>query len=209
MSDQWEKYMHIPEEDYSQAGQDIFVLSLFDKDYKGWFVDIGCFVPKFLNNTCRLEENGWKGISLDIRELNKFWEMRNTPFICADALKTNYLQLFDEHKLPEVIDYLSIDIDGNGTRFSALKKVFETNREFKVITMEHDSYQGFDESEKIPQRKFLKEKGYLLLCSDIYLTKGNPFEDWWINPKYLDENKYLHLKCENKHYTEIIKKIQS
>ena len=200
--------MHIPEEDYSQAGQDIFVLSLFDNDYKGWFVDIGCFVPKFLNNTCRLEEKGWEGISLDIRELSEYWKIRKTPFVSADALKTDYLKLFDMYNLPQVIDYLSLDIEGNGDRFNALKRVFQSNREFKVITLEHDSYRGYDGNEKLPQRKFLIENGYFLLCSDVFLS-GNPFEDWWVNPKFLDEDKYLYLKCESNDYREILKKIKT
>lgn len=203
----YEKYMNIPESDYSQAGQDVFVLSLFDDNYKGWFVDIGCFVPRFLNNTCRLEENGWKGISLDIRDLTENWKIRESVFVCADALETDYQNLFDEHKLPEVIDYLSLDIEGNGSRFITLKRVFESSREFKVITLEHDSYMGYDNTEKIPQRKFLKEKGFFLLCSDVTIPP-NPFEDWWINPKYFDEKNYMKLFSEGLSYTEILKKIE-
>jgi len=52
---------------YSQIGQDIFVKNLLKKDnYKGYFVEIGGYLPTEINNTMLLEESGWNGISLDI-----------------------------------------------------------------------------------------------------------------------------------------------
>ena len=192
--------------DYSQAGQDVFVLSFFDEKHNGTFLDIGCYEPKFLNNTCRLEENGWTGISIDILDLTEEWKARQTPFICADALECDYQELFEKHNMPEVVDYLSLDIEGNGLRYRALEKVFESNREFKVITIEHDIYRGYQETEMVQQRKFLTEKGYFLLCSKVKLT-NNPFEDWWINPKYINKENYEHLVCDGLDFSEILKKI--
>jgi hypothetical protein len=58
-------------EKYSQAGQDKFVLSLFNENYEGTFVDIGCSVPKIINNTLLLEENGWYGISIDLENFSE------------------------------------------------------------------------------------------------------------------------------------------
>ena len=114
--------------------------------------------------------------------------------------------MFDNNSLPNIIDYLNVDIEGNGDRFNALTKVFESNREFKIITIEHDCYRGYDLTEAEPQRKFLLEKGYVLLCSNVSL-ENNPFEDWWVNPKYFNENEYIHLKSNNLNYSEILKKI--
>ncbi len=190
---------------YSQAGQDLFVLSLFDKAYKGTFVDVGCQLPVKINNTFLLEKNGWTGLSLDIVDYSKEWEVRKSKFVCGDALTSNFKSLFVENKLPKVIDYLNIDIEGDGLRYLALVNVLESNHEFKVITIEHDAYRGFELTEREPQRRILKEKGYFLLCSDV--VNGNkPFEDWWISTKYFNESDYKNYKCSNTHYLDILKK---
>ena len=197
------------EKSYSQAGQDVFVLSLFNKNYKGTFVDVGCQMPFNINNTLLLEENGWTGISFDIVDYGNAWISRRTPFICGDALILNYAELFNKYNLPKIIDYLSLDIEGDGTRFQALKKVIESGYEFKVMTVEHDAYRGYDLTERQPQRKYLNELGYLLLCSDMYIDKINPMEDWWINPKYFNIDDYQHIMCKDLSYKEILEKIKN
>jgi len=189
----------------SQSGQDLFVAKLI-KNNKPYFVDIGCWEPITLNNTFYLEKNGWDGISLDITDLTTEWSIRKSKFVKANALEIDYATLFNENNAPKVIDYLTIDIEGNGDRFLTLKKVLESDREFKIITIEHDSYRGYELTEAIPQRELLTSKGYFLLCSDVTLS-GNPFEDWWINPKYFDESEYIHLKCDKTDYNEILKKL--
>ncbi len=194
-------------EDYSQAGQDKFVLSLIKNNNQNTFVDIGCWLPKRLNNTLMMEEAGWRGVSLDITDLRKEWEIRNTPFILGDALEINYTELFNNHKLPDVIDYLNIDIEGNGSRFKVLEKVFQSGRSFKIITIEHDSYRGYTQTETIPQRNFLSSMGYELVCEDVCLG-GNPFDDWWVNPKYIDKNDYKHLISKKLDYSQIMEKLK-
>ena len=191
---------------YSQAGQDKFVLSFFDKDYAGFFVDVGCWMPDEINNTLKLEEQGWNGISLDITDMANEWKSRKTFFIRENALTCDYKKLFETHSVPNVADYLSLDIEGNGERYQALVKVFESKHEFKIITIEHDSYRGFELTERARQREFLSKNGYVLVCSNVVLS-GNPFEDWWINPKYIKEDKYLGLISEGLPYQEILNKL--
>jgi len=191
---------------YSQLYQDEFVVSLFDKDYKGTYVDVGCQLPDKINNTLLLEENGWWGISIDIENYTEQWKSRKTKFIQCDALNCKYDVIFDSNNIPKIIDYLNIDIEGEGNRFAALKKVMEAGYEFKIITIEHDAYRGYDLSERQLQRKFLHELGYVLLCADVYID--NPkyaMEDWWINPKYFNETQYFHYICTEKSGFEIIK----
>ena len=101
---------------------------------------------------------------------------------------------------------MSLDVEGNGDRFNALVNVFNSGYEFKIITIEHDAYRGFELSEREKQREFLLSKGYFLLCSNVFLS-GNPFEDWWINPKYIDKNKSMRLFSESLPYSEILNKI--
>jgi FkbM family methyltransferase len=81
----WEHWRIIS---YSQARQDVFVLSHYSFSW-GSFLDIGCGLPKEINNTYLLEKHGWKGVSIDIKDLNKEWENRETEFIQADALTMN------------------------------------------------------------------------------------------------------------------------
>ena len=50
----------------SQFGEEKFVLSFFDKRYKGKFLDIGCFHPTRHNNTYKMYKSGWHGINIDL-----------------------------------------------------------------------------------------------------------------------------------------------
>jgi hypothetical protein len=193
---------------YSQAGQDLFVLELIKSEENKYFLDIGCWLPDNINNTFLLEQNGWNGISIDITDLSSEWKIRNTKFISSDALIIDYKKLFDENNSPVIIDYMNIDIEGDGLRYKTLCKVFESDRVFKIITIEHDDYRGYSLSEKEPQRKFLLDKGYFLICGDVSIN-GNSFEDWWINPKFFNENDYKHLILSNCNYNEIINKFKS
>lgn len=51
---------------YSQFAEDISIVRLFPKAFKGFFVDVGCFHPKKYNNTWKLYKKGWRGINIDI-----------------------------------------------------------------------------------------------------------------------------------------------
>ena len=176
----------------SQARQDDFVLSLIDK---GTFLDIGCYHPNKLNNTHLLEQHGWTGIAIDIVDYSKGWRKRKTPFVCADAL------VYDYSCLPYLIDYLSIDVEGEGNRFAVLRRVIE-NKEFKIITIEHDRYlPGHTDSEAIPQRELLTMLGYFLLCEDV-MADVRYFEDWWVNPKYV--SNFMRYKSKGLHCDKII-----
>jgi Methyltransferase FkbM domain len=51
---------------YSQFAEDISIVRIFDKNYRGFFVDVGCFHPKKYSNTWLLYKKGWRGINIDI-----------------------------------------------------------------------------------------------------------------------------------------------
>lgn len=177
-------------ESYSQCGQDIFVYNILNKN-NGTFLDLGCYLPKNINNTYLLELNGWSGISLDIIDYSEEWKERKNKFIQQDCMNVNLDELLDSNYDNKVIDYLSLDMEVLGDRFKLLEKIMETSYEFKVITIEHDSYLSEDyvNVEKLPQRKLLKEKGYILVCGDVS-QKQYPtlfYEDWWVNSKYFNE----------------------
>lgn len=195
---------------YSQCGQDLFVHNL-TQGKPGKFLDLGCSLPKKINNTFLLEQNGWDGISLDIMDFNEQWKQRKCKFIQADCLNQDYNTLLKDYYDSDVIDYLTLDMEGCGDRFKLLKKILDSNYSFKIITIEHDSYLGeaFVNNEKIPQRNLLESKGYRLICGDIAHSKAPTmyFEDWWVNPKYFDEETLNSWQNNNTSCDKIFEKL--
>ena len=45
------------------------ILELFDKDFKGVYVDLGCFHPTRSNNTLEMFKKGWYGLNIDLNPL--------------------------------------------------------------------------------------------------------------------------------------------
>lgn len=173
---------------FSQLGQDIFVLDLINES--STYLEVGCQDSKIINNTYLLEQKGWTGISIDIINYSDNWKSRKNKFVCSDALKTNFKALLEWQKYKSPIGFLSIDIEGNGSRYECLKKILSTGYEFKIICIEHDSYKGYIESEKEPQIELLKNKGYELVVENIGDKPEYLFEDWWVNPKFIHTEKY-------------------
>jgi hypothetical protein len=177
-------------ESYSECGQDLFVINLLNIK-NGKFLDLGCNLPIKINNTYLLELNGWDGVSVDILDFSNDWKSRKSKFINEDCFKLNFNEFFPKFYNEKTIDYLSLDMEIVGERYKILEKILLTDYDFKIITIEHDSYLGgdYELNEKIPQRKILEKHGYKLVCSDVS-QKQNPnlyYEDWWVNEKYFDE----------------------
>ena len=53
----------------SQFGEEKKIIKIFENDYKGTYVDLGCFHPTRSNNTFKLYKKGWKGINIDLNPL--------------------------------------------------------------------------------------------------------------------------------------------
>lgn len=193
---------------FSQASQDLFVRYAFENKRGGTFVDVGCQLPETINNTCMLErELGWYGVSIDVQDFSKEWTVRDCPFVCADALTCDFGKAL--YGLPAVVDYLNVDIEGMGCRFQALKRAMDGGRTFKVVTVEHDAYRGYGESERKPQRALLSSLGYELLCADVCAGDGTPFEDWWVNPQYVPlAPRIMVLKADGERHSDIIARVR-
>lgn len=189
---------------YSQIGQDVFVLNVLKGIEEGVFVDIGCQKPDEINNTILLEEMGWSGLSIDIVDYSAEWNSRRTPFIQTDALTCDYPSLFKKYNIPTVVDYLSIDLEGEGYRYKALEKVMKTGYRFKIITIEHDLYRGYELTEQIPQRKLLGAFGYTLVASNV-AENAYIMEDWWVHPHLVPPENYAPFLAHNKSFVEIFK----
>jgi hypothetical protein len=176
---------------YSQSYQDMFVLALLGGKKNGTYLEVGSGDPFFNNNTILLEKHfEWKGISVDNdRELvNKFFKERNNMVFCLDATQADYGMLLSMSALGHDIDYLQMDIDPPTLTLEALKKIpFDTHR-FAVITYEHDAYRDVYEKESTREeaRAYLKEKGYVLVVSNVGLNDKDSYEDWWAHPDLVD-----------------------
>jgi len=188
---------------YSQMSQDLFVDHLLDSR-EGYFVDVGCYEPKFINNTYMLEKKGFKGLLLDISPRWIDLAIKHRPAskaVWVDLLKKNFNELLLEEEAPKVIDYIDLDID-EGT-VKVLKDVDYDTFSFKVLTIEHDYYAHGDQY-RSETRDFLNDKGYQLVCGDVGNNSG-PQEDWYVHPSYISKEKWEPLLCADLKHTQVRK----
>lgn len=184
------------EQSYSQALQDMWVLSVLNGKRNGTFLEIGAFHPSYLSNTYLLEKYfGWTGISIDIDpsvepEFRKFG--RNGKFITGDATELDYhkiLQNFPNGRC----DYLQIDTDPMQISLSVLKKILFDECKFSLVTYETDFYDSKTsrpEAERVRQesRDILQSHGYVLVNANVENLGNDAFEDWYISQNLVDES---------------------
>jgi len=189
---------------YSQLNQDLWILSKFDKDFKGFFVDIGANDGITINNSYLLEQNGWDGVCIEpnIHEFNKLNDSRksNNYQVCisdfngkcyfeengcfgkilgknagnTDCFTLEYF--LDSIDAPKIIDYLSIDVEGG--EYDIIKDFPFEKYFIKYITVEHNAY-GHNFA--------LKNNLYSVLSNYFNIEKENVegFEDWYVNKKMI------------------------
>lgn len=195
------------EKNYSQAFQDLFVLTMLNGKRNGTYVEIGGSDPININNTYILEKIfGWTGVSFEIDEqiAKDYNTKRVNKCYCLDATTANYSKIFEENKLPQKMDYLQVDIEPAWQTLKSLKQVDLDTYRFSVITFETDAY--FGNQEVINEsRKIFNDHGYQLVASNVR-NLGNPFEDWYIDPKVVPETIWKQFVCDNLEASEVIYK---
>jgi hypothetical protein len=185
------------ERNYSQAFQDMFILSLLNGKKNGLYLEIGAQEPFFQNNTALLEtEYDWKGISIEIREdlCNMFRQQRKNSIVCQDATTIDYTYLLDEFGQGNVFDYLQIDCEPSKTTFEILLMIPFEKYQFGIITYEHDHYVDMTNSYRNKSREYLESKGYKLIVTNISANEFCPFEDWWYHPDLIDQEIVNKMK---------------
>jgi FkbM family methyltransferase len=50
---------------YSQDGEDMLLRRLFERQRKGFYVDVGAHHPYRFSNTCYFHRRGWRGVNID------------------------------------------------------------------------------------------------------------------------------------------------
>ena len=154
---------------------------MLDGKKNGYYFEIGSADPYYGSNSALLEELGWKGLSLEIKEdeVLKFRNHRKNPVIHCDATQ------YDFSELPSVVDYLQLDCEPPATTYEILTNIPFDKCDFKVITYEHDHYTDISSKYRSLSRVYLKSKGYKLVVSNIAPDDVNCYEDWYVHPKYI------------------------
>jgi len=198
---------------YSEVFQDIFVLQCLNGKKEGTYLEIGAADAVSGNNTYLLEkEFGWTGLSIDydwmdgdytsitcdnqtftLSGFHKYWtekwyKDRDQPLLLTNAITCDWDKIIAHN----VIDYLQVDIDPPGGTYECLERLPFDTVDFKVITYEHDAYA--EPEWRIKSRKFLESKGYVLIAGNISKELGLPFEDCWVNLKYINEMNPLIIR---------------
>ena len=192
----------------SEAGQDVFVMSVLDGKRNGFFVEIGSQHPININNTYVLEHFfDWKGcmVEKDDHWRSMYNAHRNADYKIDDATKINYEDWLLECQMPKTIDYLSLDLAvNNNSTINCLKILPLEIYKFRVITFEHDIYQSESNYTRDESRKLLSDFGYLLICPDVK-NCGLPYEDWYVYPELVDMKIVEKLRTDiSLEWTEIL-----
>ena len=175
--------------------QDEFILRLFTKtnpNFKGTYLDIGCGNGFEGNNTFLLEQAGWSGYLVDLDKEAYEWNIKHRPgskSFCTDVTTCEWNTLLGKtENETRIFDYISFDVD-EATMGAVNNFPWDTVR-FRAITIEHDTYR-FGPRAREYIRQIMSDKGYLLVCADVCAGfNGGPFEDWFVDPKELDETIY-------------------
>lgn len=192
-STMWEKLRYKFEgskgikQNYSQCYQDMFVLTMLNGKKNGSFIEIGHGDPFFGNNTYLLESQlGWTGVSVDYSQAlsEKFRANRKSTEICQDATTIDYSALLND----KVYDYLQIDCDPPVISLNVLKRIPFDRVKFRVITFEHDFYNGDNSLVREDSRKYLESFGYKRIVGNIAADDFYAFEDWYVHPDLVDAN---------------------
>lgn len=117
---------------YAQFGEEVYFDYIFSKigTKNKFVVDFGAgTLNSGLSNSRYLLENGWNGLLMDGNPEEENHIIKR-EFITAE----NIVSLFDKYNVPEELDLLSIDIDGND--FWVLKSILESKYSPRVIINE-------------------------------------------------------------------------
>lgn len=191
---------------YSEAWQDEFVDLLLDSPQTGYFVDVGAGYDEeadgvINSNSLMFEQRGWDGIAVDCDAHRMRTRKCKTHVAFIGNGQNNTMLLADvlnQHESPKLIDYLSLDIEG--PEYVGLVSVLGMGYEFKIITVEHNLYACNPGVAENKQNIFnlLNLFGYIRVIDNAghraikgNLHNGYPYEDWYINPKYVSYQDVL------------------
>lgn len=199
------KYDIPTEVSYSQSFQDLFVVSTMNGKRGGTYLELGCSYPVEINNTYLLETDfDWTGVSVDIdpERTKVFAESRKNDVFTEDAGNIDYDNLLSQYENNHV-DYLQIDVDSEEATSKILETIDFNKYDFSVITFEHDLYWRGDALKNV-MKKIMSDNNYILVAENVCsMNHQDPYEDWYINPKYVQEEHWKKYESKNKRAVEL------
>jgi len=195
-----------------QALADKFVLNCTDFKRGGYFLELGSRDFKQNNNSYILEKSfGWKGVMVEkvaeYEEDYKSYRPNSIPII-QDSTQVNYRKVFEDNNFPINLNFWQLDLEVRDN--SALETLVKIDEEildyytFAVVTMEHDIYNGMQNSvnTRIKSREVLESRGYYCVFRDILdpppLNSSYPYEDWWVHPDLVNMEYIKSLQEKNR-----------
>ena len=118
-----------------------------------------------------------------------------------DARNIDYVNLFKNNNVPQIVDYLQIDLEAsNGSTIQTLEKFNTTifnEYKFATVTFEHDIYEGNFFNTRERSREIFKNQGYIRVFNDIHNKEPVfVYEDWYVYPSLVDMN-YVNTLITN------------
>ena len=193
------------EQSYSQALQDMWVLSVLNGKRNGTFLEIGAYQPIFISNTFLLEKYfNWSGVSIDYDPSvePQFRDAgRTAKFITADATKLDYNKILSNFPSNRV-SYMQIDIEPNIQSLNCLKLIPLDKYKFSTISFEHDHYsketsKEYNDAIRKESEEILESRGYVAVAKNIENLGSDEFESWWLLREDFDEETVNKFKLEN------------
>lgn len=137
----------------SQFNEDTYINSFFEKDYKGKFVDLGCFHPTRDNNTFQFYKKKWKGINVDLNpitiELFNFYRSNDININCAISDKKTLKKMYF------VDDFSPLNtLDINHLKFLKKNFLFK-NKDFKEKKIKTENINNILKKHKFDKVDFL------------------------------------------------------
>jgi len=125
---------------YSQEGEDLILNRLFEKQRKGFYVDVGAHHPKRFSNTYLFYKKGWSGINIDAKpgSMRQFNKIRKKDINLEIPISNNGKILtyyaFNEPALNTFsADLASKRIENNDTYFIQEKIELQTYKLSEVL----------------------------------------------------------------------------
>ena len=88
----------IKKKSYSLDGEDLFLEKYFKEKSSGFYVDVGCHNPIYLNNTFLLHKKKWKGINIDTSQFSidlfNYMRPNDLNYNCAISNKDEDVKLY-------------------------------------------------------------------------------------------------------------------
>lgn len=182
---------------HSQFNEDFIIRKIFDKigSSNKYFVEFGACDGQVISNVALLRHDGWKGLLIE--PVNPFAKGLVNAVCIRDFLTPENIEsVFDREAVPQKLDFLSIDIDGNDYYiWEALNKykprvlcieVDGESSNIKKLPGYNEENNGKPKCSILVMTELCEKKEYKL----IYNNKGNAF--------YLNNKDYFcHFKPKN------------